>query len=53
MAAAELADLSAGVQVHSLQPVPISCGQQSFYLSLICRTVRFSPDAVIHLDGVL
>lgn len=43
VAAAELADLSAGVQIHSLQPVPISCGQQSFYLSLICRTVHFFP----------
>lgn len=42
-AAAVLVDFSTGVQTPSFQPVPISHGQDSFCLSLICRTVHVFP----------
>lgn len=31
-------DFPAGMQTPSFQPVPVSCGQNSFHLSLTCRT---------------
>lgn len=37
-AAADLMDFPVGMQTPSFQPVPVSCGQNSFHLSLTRRT---------------
>jgi len=52
-AAADLRDFSATMQTPSFQPMPVSCGQDSFISAVFAGQYMFFPDVVMHLDRVL